>query len=187
MALAWAGKLPVPENGPPKRRSELIKDLVDLWNASFLLVRGIELVLYRGKERCSGQHIGVVDNHLPYLDDPRDCPSSTSEDDSENSDGSDYGGGRDSYGRSHGRHGLNDVFEAGRRRREVKIAARAEKRRRRHERNRKRREKYREKKYSLYLTCVTPGVTPGGGHMNPGMPGGYATSGGGGGYGRGGY
>lgn len=182
MALAWAGKLPVPENGAPKKRSELIKDLVDLWNASFFFVRGIELVLYRGKERRSGPHIGAIERDLPYHDDPRDCPSSTSEEESEDSDGSDYGGGRDPYGRSaQGRHGLNDVFEAGRRRRELKSAARAEKRKRRHERNRRRREKYREKKYSLYLTCVAPG----GSGMPGGMPGGFAgSSGGGGGYGR---
>ncbi|KAF9468882.1 hypothetical protein BDZ94DRAFT_549085 [Collybia nuda] len=182
MALAWAGKLPVPENGAPKKRSDLIKDLVDLWNASFFFVRGIELVLYRGKERRSGPHAGAMERDLPYHDDPRDCPSSTSEEESEDSEGSDYAGGRDPYGRSaHGRHGLNDVFEAGRRRREIKSAARAEKKKRRHERNRRRREKYREKKYSLYLTSVPLGVTQGG---SSGMPGGFTGSSGGG-YGRG--
>ncbi|KAF5388361.1 hypothetical protein D9615_000132 [Tricholomella constricta] len=192
VALAWAGKLPVPEfarGGQPPKRSSLIADLVDLWNNSFFLIRGAELVLYKGRERRSGRHIGVVDKDLPYLEEPDDCPSSDDEEEEHNdSDDSDldYGQGRyNAYGNS--QQQLAEVFEAGRRRKEAKMAAKADQRRRRHERNRRRREKYRDRKYSLYLTYVPTSVVGGGGHMGPGVPAGYPTkSVGGGGYGMGG-
>ncbi|KAF8076095.1 hypothetical protein FPV67DRAFT_397137 [Lyophyllum atratum] len=193
IALAWAGKLPVPElarSGQPPKRSALIADLVDLWNTSFFLIRGAELVLYKGRERRSGRHVGMIDKDLPYLEEVDDYPSSEEEelDDSDDSD-LDYGAGRYNNVYGHPQQQLADVFEAGRRRKEVKLAAKAEQRRRRHEKNRRRRERFRERKYSLYLVYVPTNVGGGGGHMGPGVPGGYpagSTGGGGGGYGMGG-
>lgn len=179
IALAWAGKLPVPDlarGGQPPKRSALIADLVDLWNSSFFLIRGVELVLYKGRERRSGRLAGMVDKDLPYLEEPDDYPSSEEEDDpdTDDSDLDAYGAGRHNvYGNP--QEQLSQVFEAGRRRKEAKMAAKAEQRRRRHEKNRRRREKYRERKYSLYLTYVPTNV----GHMSPprSVPGGYPTSG----------
>lgn len=152
---------------------------MDLWNTSFFLVRGAELVLYKGKERRSGPHAGVVDRDLPYLDEPDDYLSSEDEDlDDTDASDSDYGAGRyNVYGRPNTQQQLADVFEAGRRRKEAKLAAKAEQRRKRHEKNRRRRELVRERKYSLYLTYVPSGMAAGSGYMNAGMPGGYATSG----------
>lgn len=159
------------------------------------MVRGVELVLYKGRERRSGRRAGTVDKDLPYLDESDDYLSSASDTEETDDSDSDYGAGRYSnlYGRSNAQQPLSGVFEAGRVRREAKLAAKAERRRKRHERNRRRRERYRDRKYSLYLTCVPSGVA-GGGHMNPGMP--YSQSGSGyggmrggipGGYGSGGY
>ncbi|KAG5644576.1 hypothetical protein DXG03_008150 [Asterophora parasitica] len=174
MALAWAGKLPVPD-GPPQKRSGLIADLIELWNTSFFLIRGAELVLYKGRERRTGRHIGVIDKDLPYLDEADDYISSSDEEEPVNSDSDlDYGQGRHQNFYGNPQQQLAEVFEEGRHREEAKKQAKAERRRRRHERNRRRREKYRERKYSLYLTYVPTSVVGGPGRVGGhGVPGGY--------------
>ncbi|KAF8897239.1 hypothetical protein BD779DRAFT_1489779 [Infundibulicybe gibba] len=192
LGLAWQGQLPVPDVGRgnrPPRRATLVADLVDLWNGSFFIARGVEVVLYKGRERRSGPTAGAMD--LPYDDDDDSLSSSSSSSSTEDSD-DDGKYGPTSYGiygrPNTGQGQMGDVMEARRRRRE----ARAEKRRRRRERKIRRKAKAREKRYTLYLTCVHqggPGATSSGmpGGFNPGMPdrhgGGYAGSqGAGGGY-----
>ena len=61
--------MPVPQyqtaDGRPPKRSTIIADLVDVWNSSFFRSRGVEAVLYKGRERRSGRYTGTVDMHLP--------------------------------------------------------------------------------------------------------------------------
>ena len=85
--MAWSGTMPTPQyptvDGRPPKRSTLVADVVDVWNSSFFRARGVEAVLYKGRERRSGRYAGTIDTNLPPLD-PLDVSSpSASEDDSE--------------------------------------------------------------------------------------------------------
>ncbi|KAH7931283.1 hypothetical protein BV22DRAFT_998529 [Leucogyrophana mollusca] len=146
IALAWAGKMPIPEftRGVPPKRSNLVADLIDLWNTSFFLTRRVEVVLYKGRERRSGPNAGTTDHHLPTFDsdlsDSSDSSSSESDSDSER---------YPSYGR--------DLAESKRRRREKK----EEKKRRKKEKKLRKKAKELEKQYALYLTYVPPREVPG--------------------------
>ncbi|KAL0949871.1 hypothetical protein HGRIS_009903 [Hohenbuehelia grisea] len=185
LALAWAGKLPADPTRRPAKRSTLAADLIDLWNASFFFARGVELVLYKGRERRTGPRAGLAD--LPSHADDDDSSSSSSESsESESDDDEDRyaAGGYGGYGRP---PQTVEMIEARRRRRERK----AEKRRRRKERKQRRKAKARGNRYSLYLTCIPPGgqagmglahghghgpgtpanMLPGGGSSYPGMMG----------------
>ncbi|KAE9405987.1 hypothetical protein BT96DRAFT_294677 [Gymnopus androsaceus JB14] len=150
-ALAWSGRLPLPIpnlNGKPPKRATLAARLLELWNHSFFERRGVELVLYKGRERRSGPQYGLVD--LPY-DDYNDDTSSSSSSSSEGDDpqisAGFYGGGYPSSDM----HGMPD--------RQRRHAAKSERRRRRKEKKLRRRE--REKRYSLWLFCLPQGA-PGG-------------------------
>lgn len=157
MSLAWSGKLPVPDyarDGRAPKRTTLTADLIDLWNTSFFLKRGVEVVLFKGRERRSGRGAGTVELHLPgfddlasYSDDSEDEDDS-SEDDSDLEDRYRYGGG--AYGRGVEAQ-LAELQEAKRLRKERK---RAEKRRRKQEKKQRRKQKEAERKYALYITCV---------------------------------
>ncbi|KAI3596792.1 hypothetical protein WG66_016389 [Moniliophthora roreri] len=161
IALAWSGRLPVPaaaSNRPPKRTT-VTATLVDLWNGSFFNRRGVELVLYKGRERRSGAQAGTVDVHLPLQDDDDYISSSEDTTDSDDDELDDprynatYGmyGGRPGYGPT------PDMMET----RQKRLAAKAERRRRKKERKNRRRAREREKRWSLYLTCVPQGGAPG--------------------------
>ena len=152
--------------------------MVDLWNVSFFLPRGIELVLYRGRERRTGQHAGTIDRDVPDFDESDDDVVLTDSEEASEDPDSDYGAMRyTSHGRTNPQDPLAEVFEMGRQRR---AAVKAERKRRRQEKRRRRREKRRDKKYWLSLTALPMPV----GYMNQGMLGGYAAGGpGGGGYG----
>lgn len=184
LALSWAGKLPLPEfarNARAPKQSTLAADLIDLWNSSFFLVRGVEVVLYKGRQRRSGPNAGVIDRHLPTYgpDDSYSDLSSTDSSDSDDSGDSDDDRSRGAYGGEYGLYGrqsagqMADYGEARRRRRERKN----EKKRRHKEKKMRKKAKERENKYALYLTYVPnrpggPGVmpTPMGGSMGPGTP-----------------
>jgi len=157
--LAWAGQLPVPEfthSGQRPKNSKVAADLINLWNNSFFLARGIEAVLYRGRERRSGLNAGQIDSFVRILDD--DDPSSESSTTSSDSS-SDDGGGKSykAYGQD----------SAERRRKEEKAE---KKRRRREKRARRKAKKSTTKEYTLYITYVQRGGIGGGGYP---MPGGY--------------
>ncbi|KAG2343464.1 hypothetical protein BDR05DRAFT_963008 [Suillus weaverae] len=66
LALAWRGKLPLPEfaRGCPPSRSSIVADLINLWNRSFFRSRRVEVILYKGRERRSGPRAGTVDDQL---------------------------------------------------------------------------------------------------------------------------
>jgi hypothetical protein len=177
LALAWAGKLPIPElarTGRLPKRTTLAADLIDLWNSSFFLARGIEIVLYKGRERRSGPSAGTIDRHLSTYD-PEDSYSEDSSTDDSDSDDSDAPGAYGLYGRQTIGQ-TPDAAEASRRRQEVK----REKKRRHKEKKLRKKARERENKYALYLTCV-PAREGGPGSMSGSMgppagvtPGGFA-------------
>ncbi|KAI0309654.1 hypothetical protein OF83DRAFT_1179372 [Amylostereum chailletii] len=138
LALAWAGKLPA--NGA-SRRSQMAAELVEVWNNAFFQQRGVEAVLYKGRERRSGPAAGTIDRHLPGFDTESDSDSDSSlSDDSDLSESDRYRSA--AYGGHYGRH---DDRDSKRRQREKK------------EKKRKQKEKAKrkaEKTYSLYLTCI---------------------------------
>ena len=63
LALAWQGRLPLPSDGPTKR-SDLVIDLLDLWNQQFFLPRCVELALYKGRNPKSGTGVGRPEMRL---------------------------------------------------------------------------------------------------------------------------
>ena len=157
---AWLGRLPIPESakqdGRPPKRSVVATDLVELWNTSFFIPRGVELIVYKGRERRNGKHAGRVDMDLPGFnltaDDITDSSTELTEGDSED----DYvppGGAR--YGRQAGVYGRQDPTalegrEARLRRKEIE----EEEKRRRREKKVRRLLRELEKRYTLYLTCL---------------------------------
>ncbi|KAF4619742.1 hypothetical protein D9613_005383 [Agrocybe pediades] len=157
LGRSWTGQLPVPtlgQGGRPPKRSTLTADLVDLWNASFFFPRGVELILYKGRERRTGPQAGHIDTRLAHYDETDDSSSSSSESDS---DDSDYERRMtDPYGRPiGGQGGMAALQEARRRRQERK----QEKKRRRKEKKARRKAKARDKTYTVYIAC-TPGGPP---------------------------
>lgn len=166
LSLSWAGKLPVQSlgrDGRPPKPSTLAAELIDLWNTSFFLARGIEVVLYKGRERRSGSQIGKVDLNMPSYDDS-DSSSSSEED----TDDDDYGNTpAGPYGRPSGQPSLSEIAAGRRRRHETK----QERRQRHKEKKQRRKAKAREKRYALYITCL-PMSGPNG-IAATGMPGGY--------------
>ncbi|KAF9008771.1 hypothetical protein BDQ17DRAFT_1348900 [Cyathus striatus] len=169
LSLAWAGRLPVPPNSPPRKRSELASELVDLWNDNFFKARGVEFVLFKGKERRSGPRAGMIEDYLPHYN---DSSASSSSESSEESDGSDYIPTSGVYGRPN----ASELADIARRRREAKL----DKRRRQKEKKQRKRDKAKAKNYSLYMTCVPRPSTQmmGGGYGGYAMPGGYGRGGG---------
>jgi hypothetical protein len=167
ISRAWAGNLPVRDlsrSGRPPKRSTLARDLIDLWNVNFFLRRGVEVVLYKGRERRSGPKMGVVDLRPEYDDEDDSSSSASSDSDSELSGeervmAQEYGVyGRQPVGQ------MTEMLQARRRRREKK----AEKKRRSREKKLRRRAKEKERQYALYLTCVVPVDKPHGGISGPG-------------------
>ena len=153
--MAWAGTLPVPQYSPdgrPPKRSTLAADVIDLWNASFFRPRGVEMVLYKGRERRSGRLAGTVDMSLPGFDEyDVSSPSDSSDDDdasAEERQRDRYG----AYGGVYGRQAESELREERRARRERK----AERRKRKMEKKIRKRAKELDRTYSVYLQCVSP-------------------------------
>jgi len=158
LSLAWSGKLPVPQyanDGHQPRRTTLTADLIDLWNASFFIKRGAELALYKGRERRSGRNVGHIEVHLPGFDEYGDY----SDEDDELSDDSEYGDERFRHGAYGGVYGrgvdreMAEMHEARRLRHEKK---KAEQKRRRQDRRHRQKVRENDRKYAIYLTCVSP-------------------------------
>ncbi|KJA24578.1 hypothetical protein HYPSUDRAFT_200456 [Hypholoma sublateritium FD-334 SS-4] len=147
LGRSWTGQLPVAfgMEGQP-RRSTLAVDLINLWNNSFFFNRGVELMLYRGRERRTGPQTGYIDTRLPLYDDDE----SSSLDSSSNSE-CDYNRASGPYGRL-GRNQTAELQEVKRRRYEEK-----EDRRRRKAR---RKAKARDKTYVVYIGSSTRGPPP---------------------------
>lgn len=149
LALAWGGKLPTSDPNRSSRPSVVAAELVDLWNNSFFASRGVEVVLFKGHERRSGQGFGQTERHLPGFGDASDSDSSdlgTSSDSSGLSD--------DKYGRGGGGGGGYYGSYADLKRK--KAERKAEKKRKHKEKKARRRAREREKTYALYITCVAP-------------------------------
>ncbi|EKM59471.1 uncharacterized protein PHACADRAFT_249989 [Phanerochaete carnosa HHB-10118-sp] len=161
LSLAWAGKLPVPAyatDGRPPKRTTLTSDLIDLWNTSFFLKRGVELVLYKGRERRSGRLAGTVDVHLPGFEgaapisDSSESSSSGSESEDDRDDRHRYG----AYGGAYSRQLEGQLAELQETKRVRKERKRAEKKRRRQEKKQRKKAREAERKYAMYVTCVAP-------------------------------
>ncbi|KAJ6539060.1 hypothetical protein B0H19DRAFT_1176932 [Mycena capillaripes] len=164
LCLAWTGRLPAP--GRTQKKTTLAADLIDLWNVSFFFPRGVEVVLYKGRERRSGPNAGATDIHLSTYDDNDESSSSSSSSEDSESDGGRYPPAAYMYGQqpfAPGQGPMAEVMEQRRRRREIK----AEKKRRRKEKKARRKAKAREKQYALYLTYVPPSAA---GSVSGGMP-----------------
>lgn len=148
LALAWAGKMPIHEfskGGVPPKRSSLVADLINLWNDSFFRARRVEVVLYKGRERRSGLHVGTLDKNLPMPDIDSDLDSSDSSSSSLSSESDD-----DGY------YGRGDLADSKRRRREKK----EEKKWRKKEKKLRKKVKERERQYALYLNYIAPRDMP---------------------------
>ena len=123
-------------------------ELVDLWNNSFFASRGVEVVLFKGHERRSGQGFGQTERNLPGFNSADDSDSSdqlTSSDSSDLSDDNKYGRG--------GGAGYYGSYSDSKRK---KAERKAEKKRKHKEKKARRRARERERTYSLYITCVAP-------------------------------
>ena len=157
---AWLGRLPIPESakqdGRPPKRSVMATDLVELWNASFFNPRGVELIIYKGRERRNGRYAGRVDTDLPGFDITADDITDSSDGLAEQDSEDDYvppGGAR--YGNHAGVYGRQDPSTveaqmARMRRKEI----REEERRKRKEKEARRRVRELERKYTMFLTCL---------------------------------
>ena len=151
LGLAWCGKLPVPQSQMAKRSTVVTAGLVDAWNAYFFHPRGVEAVLYKGRERRSGRYTGTVDMHLPELDRDDVSEPSASEDDSDSDviERRERERERERYGERYARQ------EAEARRRERKLE-KDERRKHRLDKKIKRRQEEAERTYTLHLQCVPP-------------------------------
>ncbi|PCH41354.1 hypothetical protein WOLCODRAFT_137346 [Wolfiporia cocos MD-104 SS10] len=165
LGLAWQGKMlaaaiPEPDGRPPKR-STSGAIIVELWNENFFGRRGVEVVLYKGRERRTGPGAGSVDLHLPGFD-TYDAVSSDSEDDTEESSDESleeryrYG----AYGGVYGRQ-IDGRLAESREARRIRHEKRAEKRERKREKKVRARLRELEKRYSLYVACTSrEGILP---------------------------
>jgi hypothetical protein len=137
--------------------------LINLWNELFFGPRGVELVLYKGRERRTGRNAGQLDSELASHEDSDDSSSSNSSDSDFVDHGNPAGG---SYGRP-----IMEMSDSRRRRHEEK----QERRRRRREK--KARRKARAKGYSVYVAYLPLGNSNAygkgmiaGGYSNTAMP-----------------
>jgi len=152
LALAWAGKLPS-AGAAPAKGSALAVELIELWNQAFFHQRGVDVVLFRGRERRTGRRAGAVDASLPGLggsDEDSDGSSSSLSSDSDVSDNDRFRSGP-YYGRPGENAYSEEMRDAKRRAREKK----AEKRRKHKEKKARRKAKERERRYALYISCIT--------------------------------
>ena len=155
LSTAWLGRLPVPtagQDGRPPKRATVATDLVELWNNSFFIPRGTELIVYKGRERRNGRYAGQLDADLPGFNltleditDSSELSDQYSEDDRVPPGGARYGSHMGVYGRQEA-----EEREARLRRKEI----REEERRKRKEKKVKRRLRELERKYTMYLTCL---------------------------------
>lgn len=148
LALSWGGKLPTADPSRGSRASVVTADLVDLWNNSFFASRGVEVVLFKGHERRSGQGFGQIERNLPGFGDVSDSDSSDQLSSSDSSDLSD-----DKYGRGGGGGGYYGPYADSKRK---KAERKADKKRKQKEKKARRRARERERSYALYITCVAP-------------------------------
>ena len=141
-------------------------ELIELWNTSFFQQRGVEVVLFKGRERRSGPFAGTIETRLQAFDVNSDLSSSQSSSLSDDSDSS----VDDKYSRAgqvppgpFGPYGRPDAYATDGR--DAKRRQREEKKRRHKEKKAKKKAHRREKAYAVYLTCVAPRESGMGGHM----------------------
>jgi len=160
LSNAWLGRLPIPESakqdGRPPKRVVVATDLVELWNGSFFIPRGVELIVYKGRERRNGKYAGRVDTNLPGFNiTAGDITDSSSEPTDGGSEDEYIPPGGTRYGNYGGVYGRQDpttieAREARLRRKEIE----EEEREKRREKKLRRRLRELERKYTLHLKCL---------------------------------
>ncbi|KDQ64923.1 hypothetical protein JAAARDRAFT_242513 [Jaapia argillacea MUCL 33604] len=90
--MVWSRELQKPEVSGTQvpRRSSVVADIIDSWNAKFFAPRGLQVLLYKGRECRSGPNSGTLNSHLPGLD-VNGADLSASESDSSDSDSENEG------------------------------------------------------------------------------------------------
>lgn len=165
--MAWTGRLPAPRDasGNPRRPALIAAELIHTWNASFFEPRGIEIVLYKGRERRSGVLYGQKDLARDRKQGVDYSSSSTSEEESSDADDD----SDDPYPRSKSRSGnrdpVDEVVAARKRYYRNKQEAKEERR----ERRKRIRERRLRRRYIIQALCIREGppkIHPG----HPGMP-----------------
>ena len=139
--LAWKGHLPLPAD-KPTRRSDLLIDMLDLWNQMFFLPRYAELVLYKGRNCKSGPDTNLPEARLTTEQLLAAGELSDEEDESEEESEEEYS----QYGGSHGRRAGHTQ------RREMARAARKKQK----IEEKVQREMELNKRYTLWLKYVEP-------------------------------
>jgi hypothetical protein len=141
LARAWTGVSAPMHPGRASRPSSTTRYLIDTWNMNFFLMHGLELVLYKGRERRSGNKYGVADlrRSPAHTDSESDSDSSLTDSDESDDETQPYG--------IHGQA-----------RRSLK-AKKVEKKRWEKERQKKR-NKQKLRTYTLYLTPANPTDLP---------------------------
>ena len=141
-----------------------VAEIIETWVGIFFQPRGVELVLFRGRERRSGPLKGRIEERLPLSSAPRhrgrheesdsesSSLSSSSESDDEEPDRYRYG----AYSARHGVTGdhpsMRQLQEMRYQRKAARAAKKAEKRRRARERKQRRE---REQVYSIGIFCTS--------------------------------
>ncbi|KDQ07755.1 hypothetical protein BOTBODRAFT_48603 [Botryobasidium botryosum FD-172 SS1] len=145
LIAAWQGK----RGDRTSRRGYAVADLIDDWNSSFFLARGVELVLYRGRERITAPGAGgrVDEQLLRHLSSSSLSSSSLSSTSDDSSDDDDEEDGYMSTRRST-RSGRSWAEGSSRK------SDRKEKRRQK-KRKDKARGRGEEDRYALFATCIT--------------------------------
>ncbi|KAL1743570.1 hypothetical protein HDZ31DRAFT_64928 [Schizophyllum fasciatum] len=165
VARAWAGQLPGPDGARRQKRSALVAHMLDAWNASFFGARGVEVVLYKGRERRSGPGAGLRDGLLPQdgagLSSTEESDTTESELDEEGSLTGAYGAAGGAYGGAYGAGGGGGAYGRGADGVYGRQAGKEERRRRRREKRARRKEREMHKTYSLHVLCLPQGG-PGG-------------------------
>ena len=101
----------------------MASELIGVWNDAFFNARGVEAVLFKGRERRSGPDAGTIERHLPGFD--TDSASDSDSDLSDDSDSDDDRYGSGVHGGGH--YGRHDERESKRRQREKKEKKRKQK------------------------------------------------------------
>ncbi|KZO94802.1 hypothetical protein CALVIDRAFT_538587 [Calocera viscosa TUFC12733] len=154
LAYAWSGEMGQQLRRP--RRSHLVVEIVETWNLEFFMKRGVEAILYKGRERRTGEleHGTISDEEE---EEEEDYDSDSSDDDTDYSERAYTARGRytynpgDAWRYEEGARGVLDRFRARRDKRQTK-----KRELNRLGRNRQRTRATPERLWSLYFRSIPP-------------------------------
>ncbi|EJU06161.1 hypothetical protein DACRYDRAFT_19444 [Dacryopinax primogenitus] len=149
LAYAWSGEMGRALRRP--RRSHLLVEIVETWNLEFFMRRGIEAILYKGRERRTGD-IERAHSEEDDEDEYEYGSDSSDDDDTDYSERAYMGRGRYSYKPGEAfryEEAARGLLDRYRQRRELRRT-----RRREQERTHRAPERRGEKLWSLYFTAI---------------------------------